>query len=206
MCSAPPDLAPDMKNPLYGWRQNVAEAYVLKDLTRAQYEEIAGRYVRDVLATIPSRKMLVADQLLSSDLALDECERYLGDFKMVSVRRDPRDVYCQCARQGVTWIPYEPDAFVAWYRASGVRRLMESRSPRLLLLRFENLVLEYERSVRTIEEFLGLSPAAHARPGTGFKPERSRRNVGIYRDYPDQSVMSYIARELGEYCYEGEAR
>ena len=206
MCSAPPDLAPDMMNPLYGWRENLAEAYVLKTLTKDQYVEIAGRYMRDVLALIPSRRTLVADQLLSVDMPLENCRRYFGDFKMVSVWRDPRDVYCQCARQGVTWIPYDPAAFVAWYRESGIRGLRKSASPQLLMLRFEELVTEYERSVGRVEEFLGLAPSSHVRPRTGFDPARSIRNVGIHREHPDQAAMAYIARELGEYCFEGSVK
>ena len=198
----PPDEDRGLLNPLYAWRENLAESYVMKDLTTDEYVALAHDYLRDVLGRIPSRPVLVMDQLLSIDLPLDLCERYVGPFKMVAVWRDPRDVFCTGLAHRMPWIPNEPKTFVAWYRSLGIAPLRAADDPRLLVLRFEDLVLKYDESVARVEAFVGLKPEAHLRPRTAYDPSRSAKNIGIWRSCPDQAAMALIARELPEFCFE----
>lgn len=199
---APPDAEPSMLNPLYAWRENLAESYVLKDMTRSEYERIARRYVGDILASIPSKRVLVMDQLCSADLPFEEFEKYIGPFKLIPVVRDPRDVYCTGAARGMPWIPGEPRAFVRWYESLGIDRLRASRSSSVLVLRFEDLVLDYEASVARVESFVGLSPDAHVRPRTAFDPARSAMNIGLWKTWPDQKAVEIVREGLSGYCYD----
>ena len=200
MHAAPPDMRPDMLNPLYGWRENLAESYVMKNLTRTEYERIARRYMNDVLSSIPSNRILVMDQLLSVDLAPEELEKYVGPFRLVAVYRDPRDVFATGASHNMPWIPNDPHAFVKWYASLGIERLRSCGHSSVLVLRFEDIVREYERSVAAIEDFVGLSTRDHVRPKSGFDPARSSANIGIWRNWPDSAAMDYIRGELAGYC------
>ena len=127
MHEAPPDCDPDLANPLYGWRENLTDSYVLRDIPIDEYIAIARRYMTDILSWIPARRFLVLDQLLSVDLPLDLCERYVGPFKEIAVWRDPRDVYCTGAARCMPWIPAKPSAFVAWFRRLGIDGLQNGR-------------------------------------------------------------------------------
>lgn len=200
----PPDADPLLTNPLYSWRENLAESFVLKDLTEDAYVSLAHDYLRDVLGRIPSKPLLVMDQMLSVDLPLDLCERYVGPFKMIAVWRDPRDVFCTGWARQMPWIPNEPKAFVAWYRSLGIDALRKTHDSRLLVLRFEDLVLKYEESVSRVEAFLGLSASAHKRPRSAYDPTRSAKNIGIWRSFPDHAAMDEIRRGLLDFCFEGE--
>lgn len=204
MPAPPPDGDPLLTNPLYVWRENLAESFVMKDLSSDEYIALARDYLRDVLGRIPSRRILVMDQMLSLDMPPEECERYVGPFKMVAVWRDPRDVFWTGARHGMPWIPGEPKAFAAWYRSLGIDRLRASGYPGLLVLRFEDLVLRYGESVAKVEAFVGLDAKDHVRPKAAFDPARSARNVGIWRDCPDREAMDFLSRELSEYCFKEE--
>lgn len=199
---APPDANPAMLNPLYAWRENLAESYVMRNLTREEYEAKARRYMDALLGEIPSKRVLVMDQLCSANLPPEEFAKYIGPFKMIPVYRDPRDVFCTGAERCMPWIPNEPKAFVKWFSSLGIDSLRDSRSPFVMTLRFEDLVLDYDRSVKKIEEFVGLSPERHDRPRSAFDPARSKANIGLWKKWPDRRAMDFIRGELEGYCHD----
>jgi len=203
MHAMPPDGDPDLQNPLYGWRKAATNSYVMKDLTEDEYMAIARRYMADILSWIPSADILVLDQLFSADLSLDLCERYVGPFKEIAVYRDPRDVFCTGFARNMPWIPNEPSAFVAWYRGHRIDRLLALEDPRLLVLRFEDLVLSYEQTVARVEAYVGLRPEAHVRARAAFDPSRSAKNIGLWKAFPNQDTMAKIADALPQYCHNG---
>ena len=65
-----------------------------------------------------------------------------------------------------------------------------------MTLRFEDLVLDYDRSVKKIEEFVGLSPERHDRPRSAFDPARSKANIGLWKKWPDRRAMVLSAANL----------
>lgn len=197
----PPDGDPLLTNPLYVWRENLAESFVMKNLSENEYIALAHDYLHDILGRIPSKSFLVMDQMLSVDLPLDLCERYVGPFKMIAVWRDPRDVFCTGRAHQMPWIPNEPKAFVAWYRSLGIDPLRKAKDGRLLVMRFEDLVLKYAESVARVEAFLRLPASAHKRPRSAYDPSRSAKNIGIWRECSDRDAMNILSRELSEYCF-----
>ena len=71
---------------------------------------------------------------------------------------------------------------------------------RVLRIRFEELIYEYEDSIRKIENFLHLGE--HKRPKTGFIPERSINNTQQSRLHPeDRAEVEYIEKELKDFLF-----
>ena len=69
-----------------------------------------------------------------------------------------------------------------------------------LVVRFEDFVLNHEREVDRICDFLEISKANIDRSVYDINYSRSR--IGLWKQYPNQEVMKYIASELKEYLYE----
>ena len=72
----------------------------------------------------------------------------------------------------------------------------------ILRIHFEELIYEYEKTVKKIREFLGVSEKQHLQKREFFKPEVSINNTQIYELRPEyQQEANYIATHLKEYLY-----
>ncbi len=133
------------------------------------------------------------------------CFDYFRDARAIVVDKDPRDLYFQCkyeVRSNCTWTPcYDVKKVVDYYRA--LRNGMERESTeKILFVRFEDLIYEYNKTVEMIENFIGLSPESHISPKKFLNPDISINNTQLFRKYSSfQSETDYIEKHLPEYLY-----
>lgn len=138
----------------------------------------------------------------------------IAGSRQIVVTRDPRDVYVSglnahavgAGDKGL--LAFDNDGmnksflatddlqvFVARCRLYHQHLPVESDA-RVLRLRFEDVVRDYDASIGRIRAFLGLSATSHLRPRTYFDPARSDTNVGIWRRYSRQEEIRYIEQQL----------
>lgn len=137
----------------------------------------------------------------------DEPERYFkyvpGDFKTIVVIRDPRDTYllAKCAYKFAP-VPMPVDNvkdFINFYKKT-IFDECKTLNANVLYVHFEDLVYEYEKTKKTIEQFLGISN--HARPLTMFNPDISINNTQLYRKYVEyKDDVELIEKEIPEALY-----
>lgn len=134
--------------------------------------------------------------------------------RQIIVTRDPRDVYVSgLNRHNVSSVdakllPFDNDGLNKSFLATDNlkeyahrQRLFYSHvyageDPRILHVRFEDLCLEYDATVKKIFDFLDIDPARHTASRTSFIPEKSRLGVGLWRNYSKKDEIAFIAREL----------
>lgn len=140
--------------------------------------------------------------------------RYFRDAKCIVVDRDPRDMY-------VTSLTYSegfndhPEVYSRIAGATNVdffiRRYAIHREKtnrnldpegRVLRLRFEELVKDYDQVLSRVYDFLGESSRTHTRKRKYFDPAVSVGNVGMWKQYPRQDEIAAIRSALTQYCYE----
>ena len=161
----------------------------------------ASKYVRTFLSTIQSRPYLVLDQFVSDgNPDIDYHTKYCGPFKQLCVFRDPRDVFVTGVIKNEYWIPKNPEDFIIWYRAN-VSDYLTYSHPNLLILRFEDFVLDYDNVSEKIMNFVGINKSHHIHPKEWFDPSISCKNIGLWKYFEDQQAIRSIEHELGEYCY-----
>lgn len=141
------------------------------------------------------------------------------DARQIVVTRDPRDVYVSGLNaHGVSaadrsLIAFDNDGMNKSFLATDDLALFVARfrryheelgpsDPRVLRVRFEDLVIRPEPEIARIAAFLGLDPEQRA-VGSHFRPEQSARNVGLWRNYSRQDEIEYLTRELGEWLADG---
>ena len=167
---------------------------------------MAKEYILKFLNTIESKENLVLDYgLCDYEADFDKYQDYVGDYKYITVYRDPRDVYFQ----GVIllkekWIPANVEDFVYWYndKNKNIDKYINSNDKRQLLLRFEDLILNYDESVSKILNFLNIDKSHHIAPKTQFRTEISIKNIGLYNNAQYKKQIEYIYAHLKDYCYE----
>ena len=127
--------------------------------------------------------------------------RLFDDARCIIIDRDPRDNYIDTLKYKPLALP--PDKFIKRYRLyRQIARRNEAHSDRVLRLRFEDLVLDYEVTLNRMLAFLGEEKDVHEHPRKFFDPETSKKNVGLWKSYPLQAEIELIGRELNEFCYE----
>jgi hypothetical protein len=163
-----------------------------------RFVPLTREYLRDLLTSdvVPGTRAVVmhnAFEPFNPQRSLKFFER----AKAIAVDRDPRDSYVQ-------HLTFPPNAvgvrdFITRYR---INRLAVHREPHpdVLRIQFEDLVLDYDRTLARILAHLGEDRAAHVRPRQHFDPAVSRKNVGLWRNYPRQDEIRLIEESLPEHC------
>ncbi len=181
--------------------------FFLKELSVAEYRKRASAYLNRILNQIEVPDYLLIDQGCADCSAdMERFADYFGSFKAIYTYRDPRDVFASAnlaRRRGEKrgHVPSDPLIFVKWYNRA-LAPFNGLHHPNLMLLRFEDLVVDTESTVSQIESFLGLSPSDHTTPHTRFIPEESCAvSMGLWKDEPDQAAIRHIEEHLSQYCY-----
>lgn len=135
-------------------------------------------------------------------------ELFPNNFKVIVVKRDPRDVYLL---NKYYWFkppvdiskPYYPTDVETFCKEWKETIRTEFSSPNVLCVDFEDLVYKYDETVKEIEAFIGIDSCEHVNAFMSFMPEKSIENTQIFRfkkEWGDE--VQLIERTLSEYLYE----
>ena len=188
----------------YGWYTLKVDSEELKYYTKKlfyQYLDIVidevqkkkKYYVFDGLVSVPHLNYISAD-----------------NFKSIVVLRDPRDRYLgemliKDSGEGVSIVPVEPQLYCANYK-SAVSVLKKQNKNNYFLVYFEDLIMNYDKTVSEIEEFLNLEPTEHdINAGNILNINISRSNCQLYKreDLREKykAELEIIEKNLKEYLY-----
>ena len=125
------------------------------------------------------------------------------DNYLIAVHRDPRDQFFNAKRFKYQFVPQDVEGYVEWFKIQ--RKLLNDSTKTYghrLDLKFEDLVLNYDRVSNEIDRFIGCSADTDELKFRYFDPEVSKNNIkqfssenGYERDF------SYIEDHLKDYLY-----
>ncbi len=174
--------------------------YFPKKLSIKEYRLLAHNFIEKFLKTIESKEFLLLDQVFSNGCTdIDKLIEYFGEFKNIAVYRNPLDVFAEAIRKKLYYIPQEPEPFVDWYKST-IEPYLNIKNDHFLMIRFEDLILDYDNTKSKIEKFLNIDKTLHTKPKTCLKPEISSKHIGIYKNILDEYSINYIRENLKEYC------
>lgn len=99
-------------------------------------------------------------------------------------------------------MPKSAEDFVLWYNKENINSYREAKNDFMLTLRFEDIVLNYSETIPKILDFLEIDKSHHIYPQTQFRPEISKQNIGLWKNYGDQKAIRYIEEHLKNYLWE----
>ena len=159
------------------------------------------------LLTIDNQRYVVLDQGVPAQYP-EYAFEYTNNARVIIIDRDPRDVYVDlvnCKELIGAELAKEDnvDMFIDWYKSLHFRKnnIILNKED-VLFLNFEDIIFNYDQSVKNVEDYLGIKSCEHINKKNFFDPQLSKKNIGIRRIYKNQNVMKRIKAVLGEYCYE----
>lgn len=167
-------------------------------------EDLIKKYLQDLISamSIPDdSERIIIDEPFSSLNANRVCELFGPRAKSIITLRDPRDIYINALKYKYDFIPREITQFVGWYSNIMARFKSQAFSEQIHVIHFEDLVTNYDITVKGIFDFLNIDPAHHSQKGKFLKPEKSALNVGLWKTNGKPEDMKYIKFKLGEICW-----
>lgn len=167
------------------------------------------KYIRKIYNTYAVKKNLskiVLDQAVPPT-NINKTLKYFDNAKMIIVDRDPRDIYATMLNEkkflGVTRNSVE--RYIYWHHSVRKQTSQDLKNilfmkNQVLRLNFEDLFLNYEKTLKDIKDFLDID-FNHKDKGMRFQSESIYQHVGIWKKSPNQDDMSRIGNELSEYCF-----
>lgn len=152
-------------------------------------------------------KSIVLDQGVSPQNYDNEL-RYLGNAKIIIVDRDPRDIYTDLCVGGnligiECSVTRDAQKYITWHEGHR-RNCKRIESENALYIQFEDLINNYEETVKKIEDFLGLSGVEHIQKKQFFIPIKSKKNIGIWKKYMNNKELRVFDEYLSDYYYKHE--
>lgn len=183
------------------------DIFYLKEISLKDYRVLCRKLLNSLFSILKgksSAEILVLDQFVG-DVEFD-MKRYLDyipNLKMITVYRDPRDVFTFANSDNVGWIPHKSvDDFVNWYGIIAKHyNLKETKD--YMVVQFEQLIVNYEDAVSDIEGYVGLESAQHSRKLANLDPTVSSKNMLIWKKNRNIDSDSYemLYKILKSYCY-----
>lgn len=143
--------------------------------------------------------------LLDQCVATSNIPRYISyikNLKVIVVDRDPRDLYINQSLNGQHVLPKDPKIFARVYKD---QRKMMRRIPtdlHVLQLKYEDLIYNYDDTVKQIMEFIGQDANHHIRKKQLFNPEVAIKNTKLWERFPQYSEeIKVIEGTLKEFLY-----
>lgn len=174
--------------------------------SREQYHKAVKKYLNSLFKYLTKgveKDILMVDHLVPpTDIEI--YAEYFDDLKVVCVDRDPIDLFLLNELVwGERWIPTDDvDTYIKWFKLTRERK---SSSNHILYVKFEDLVLEYEKTVERIENFLSIDKTQHVNKYVNFDPKKSFTNLALEQKYELSDELQWkvkkIKNELVSYCY-----
>ena len=152
---------------------------------------------------------IVLDQSISP-VNIKNTKKYFRSSKVIVVDRDPRDIYIDLVEKGMLIgadlnIQRSADKFIEWYglMRNNLKNEVGDKelSKCVLRLNFEDLVCDYEKSVKKINIFFK-SNMIYKSKYKFFNPKsyKTKANVGLWKMYKNQDIINKISDKLPQYC------
>jgi hypothetical protein len=200
------------KNFRYG-REEAYFAYPnYEDFTKA-----TRNYIEIIINDILKKAKIMESEVIALPKAVNPFRysqvvktiNYFNNCKIIIVDRNPKDVFLELVRSGKErYLINSKDpvkvanSFITFYKSLRSEQIQIGNHENVLIVKFEDLCLNYDDSLNIIYDFLGVGSDQHIKKGYFFKPEESKKNIRLWQtetlDEKSESVLKIIEEQLGE--------
>ena len=171
-------------------------------IDRNQFYEKTKEYTKTLFRQCnkDDKEFLFLDQLVPT-MNISNYLNYVDDLKVIIVDRDPRDSFISHKRGKDHVIPLDAENYCKIF-IDLRKNLKDELSDKIMYIYFEDLIYDYENSVKKIVDFVGTDLSHHINKGSRFVVENSKKNTKLWLKHPEYSnEIKYIEEHLSKYLY-----
>lgn len=191
-------------NPYLTRYDEKSSIFFLKKYTLEEFRSRCSNLLNVIFNRInTTKKMLAVDQLCADyELDIKRNSQYVKNLKTILVTRDPRDLYVWAKSIDCEWIAHDTvENFIRWYSATYKNVHFEPDIDEYLVVRYEDLIWKYEKTVDRIEKYLNLKPEDHVSIKSCFDPSLSSKYTKLYKIHQEYfKDIENIESNLRAYC------
>ena len=183
-----------------------------------EFEMKATRYLQDLFGLIleDDKDVMVLHNAVEPFNPRDGLF-LLGDAKLIVVQRDPRDIFASTIVSEGAFIPdYETkrnwelkrnmlgntvDLFIERQKLYYDHVQADKDNDHVLRLRYEDIILDYNNTLKRLYDFLNVGSQSHELKGEFFNPLLSKKNIGLWKSANPADIKK-IKNALSDYCYD----
>lgn len=175
------------------------------ECSEQKFDENCKKYLNNLFVNYGDKYILL-DQAIPPQYP-EMAQSYFESAKMIIVDRDPRDIYVDLIN-GKNLIglelsrKHDVSKYLLWHNAYRQNEKKIKSMVNVKRIYFEELVLNYDETVQSIESFLNLEDKNHINKKKLFEPLVSKKNIGLWKQYPNQKEIQIIEKELSEFIFE----
>lgn len=169
------------------------------------FYKLSSNYIKEILTSICGDKKdkIVLDQPFSGDNPEKSFIFFENPFAII-VDRDPRDLYILAKKVVLSNGRFMPsddvEAFVEYYKVLRSNQNKPNDTKRVLKINFEDLVYEYDSTIKKIKVFADLDN--HTFKKRYFDPDISKNNTQLFKKYKEYNEeIRYIEKELAQWLF-----
>ncbi len=170
------------------------------------FYEAARKHIDDMMSGmgLDTNGIIALDQPFPGNNP-QACFPFFKDPYAVVVDRDPRDLYVFGKTKLMGKMHFFPidrvEDFITYYKCIRKNQPYLQDDPRILRLRFEDMVYEYDKTTAILREFLHLTENPH--PKSVFDPSLSIANTQVFKRFPQFAEdVKKIEDALPEYLFD----
>jgi hypothetical protein len=193
------------------WTGKIYTAWPMRDIHISihpeGFYEKAKKYMRSIIENGGGdfSKIIVLDQPFEGNNPTQSFPFFEDPYAII-IDRDPRDLYMAASYQwpdGMFMPRRDPEAFVEYYKRQRMNIQYSDDNERVLRLNLESMIFDYDNTIKTIMEFLGLTEETHINPKKYFNPKRSIKGSQVYKKIKGhEQEIAYIEKALSEYLFD----
>lgn len=169
-----------------------------------KFDEIARKYMDSLLEAITLKEKdyyVIMEPYIS--LNVDKVLNFFSSAKAIVVHRDPRDAFINLRKVQTDYFPVaDVNHFIKAFESLQVKYETQSRNnPNVLVINFEDFVLQYEKTIEQILDFLNIDKKLHVNKKQFFDPSQSVKNLRTFERYQNKEEIELIEKKLRKYCY-----
>ena len=149
-----------------------------------------------------SAKVSIYDHIIWPS-QVDEFANCFDDtFKVIVVDRDPRDLFIMEKYMPTgkkPHFPTNPSNFIDEWKRTAVKDI---RNKNAMIVHFEDLVYNYDETIKRIESFLGILSSSHTKPKQFFDNDKSIENTQVFLTFDEwEKETKQIETGLKDYLF-----
>jgi len=122
-----------------------------------------------------------------------ESTKYFEDHKIILVTRDPRDQFAELKQYKKA---DSVDGFIEWF-GEMQKRLKLINDPNILIVKFEEFVLDNDKSIKKLCEHISISPNIKST----YQTDLSKKNISKFSNLILQNEIEKIEKNFKDYTF-----